>query len=264
MSCPPDDYDMSTEGAGMSSSNDVVDPLLLEHARRIRQNAFLYEIYRDAYQRLASELPQPAYGRVLEIGSGGGFLKSVLPHVVTSDCVTGPGIDRAVDACALSASFEANSLDAIAAYNVFHHLPNVEAFLTGAEHVLRSGGRIVLVEPWFTPIGQWFYRAIHHEPVGLDPEDWTVHGAGRLEGANSRLPTSVFLDGRARLAQLAPRLHVVRCTPFQKWLYLWSGGLRLNTRVPAGVARVLLRLDRVTSSLDTLFAIFALIIVEKR
>jgi hypothetical protein len=97
----------------------------------------------------------------------------------------------------------------------------------------------------------------------MDPKDWSIRGKGRLEGANSRLPTSVFLDGRVRIAEIAPTLHVAQCVPFHKWLYLWSGGLRLNTRVPATVARALLKLDRITSAFDGLFSIFALIIVEK-
>jgi SAM-dependent methyltransferase len=241
-----------------------IDPLLLEHTRRIRQNAFLYLIYQDVYNRISAELPCDAYPRVLEIGSGGGFLKSWLPHLVTSDCVAGPGIDQVVDACNLTASFGPSSLDAITAYNVFHHLPNAEGFLRGAESVLRPGGRIVLVEPWFTPVGQWFYRAIHHEPVILDSNDWTISGEGRLDGANSRLPTSVFLDGRARLLQVAPELRVERCQPFHKWLYLASGGLRLNTRIPNALARLLLRLDRATTRFDHILGIFALIVVQKR
>lgn len=241
-----------------------MDPLLLEHTRRIRQNAFLYLIYRDVYARIATQLPHDTYPRVLEIGSGGGFLRSCLPHVVTSDCVAGPGIDRVVDACDLRASFAAGSLDAITAYNVLHHLPDIGAFLQGAERVLRAGGRIVVVEPWFTPIGQWFYRAIHHEPVIMDPNDWGIRGMGRLEGANSRLPTSVFRDGLIRLAQITPELRLERCAPFHKWLYLLSGGLRLNTRIPTSVARLLLTIDGATAAFDNLFAIFALIVVQKR
>lgn len=255
----------STGTQPQSTTNDQsIDPLLLEHTQRIRKNAFLYQIYQDVYQRIGRELPLVSHPRVLEIGSGGGFLKASLPHVITSDCIAGPGIDQVVDACNLRASFDEGSLDAITAYNVFHHLPNVEDFLRGAEQVLRSGGRIVLVEPWFTPVGQWFYRAIHHEPVILDPNDWTIEGQGRLGGANSRLPTSVFHDGHRRIAQVAPELGVVYCQPFHKWLYLLSGGLRLNTRVPAKIAQALLSLDRATAKLDGFFAIFALIVVQKR
>lgn len=257
------------QGSWPNQSNEPepsssVDPLLEDHSRRIRANVLLRYIYEDAYQRILAEVPAEQYPRTLEIGTGGGFFKEFAPHITTSDCIAGPSIDRVVDACNLQGSNEPNSLDAIVGFNVFHHLPDAVGFLKGAEAVLRSGGRIAFVEPWLTPVGQWFYRAIHHEPVILDPDDWSIKGEGRLGGANSRLPTSVFLDGQQRMRQVAPGLSVVKCQPFHKWLYLFSGGLRLNTRVPGPIARGLLRLDQATSALDPIFGIFAVIVVERR
>ena len=254
----------SSQRSTATPASDGPDPLLREHTSMIRGNALLNAIYVDVYARLMEEVPLAQFPSVLEIGSGAGFLKQVAPHVTTTDCIAGPGIDRVVDACRLPDDLPEGSLDAIVAFDVFHHLPDVVGFLTGVETVLRPGGRLVLVEPWFTPVGQWFYRALHHEPVLLDPEAWRIEGEGRLGGANSRLPTSVFRDGTRRLARVAPSLTVLRCTPFHKWLYLLSGGLRLNTRVPAGVARVLLRIDRATARLDPLLGIFAVIVVERR
>ncbi len=241
----------------------VTDPDLLSHAQRIRANRFLYAIYLDVYGRLLAEVPRERFPRLLEIGSGAGFLREVAPHVITSDCVAGPGIDRVVDACRLEASFAPAALDAIVAFDVFHHLPDVEGFLRGAARVLRPGGRIALVEPWFTPLGQWFYRLLHHEPSVLDPDDWTLRGEGRLGGANSRLPTSVFGDGLERLRRVVPELRVVKRAPCHKWLYLLSGGLRFNTHVPRAVGDWLLWLDRRTAALDALAGIFAVIVVER-
>jgi len=240
-----------------------IDPDLLCHARRIRANRLLHAIYLDIYGRLLAEVPRERFPRLLEIGSGAGFLREIAPHVMTSDCVAGPGIDRVVDACRLEASFEPASLDAIVAFDVFHHLPDVEGFLRGAARVLRPAGRIALVEPWFTPIGQWFYRLLHHEPSVLDPDDWTLRGEGRLGAANSRLPTSVFGDGLERLRRVVPELTVIKRAPFHKWLYLLSGGLRLNTRVPRAVGDALLWLDRRTAAVDPVAGIFAIIVVER-
>jgi hypothetical protein len=121
----------------------------------------------------------------------------------------------------------------------------------------------VLIEPWFTPLGQWFYRVLHHEPVIMDPDDWSIRGSGRMEGANSRLPTSVFRDSDARFARDFPELRIVKREPFHKWLYLLSGGLRLNTRVPARVARWLVRTDSRVKSGDEFAGIFGEIVVER-
>lgn len=230
---------------------------------RIRQNAFLEEIYLDFYARILAEIPASAFPRTLELGSGGGFLRQLAPHVVTSEPVEVRGVARVVDACELSAAFGPGELDAICAVNVFHHLPDVTRFLHGAERVLRPAGRLVLIEPYYTPVGQWFHRALHHEPYVNDPSFWGIVGQGRLAGANTRLPTSVFRDSDARFGREFPALRIVRRQPFHKWLYLLSGGLRLNTRVPRFVARRLVEVDRRTVTGNDVFAIFAVIVVER-
>jgi SAM-dependent methyltransferase len=253
----------------MTAEQYGVDPGTAENEIRqdgakIRQNALLAEIYRDIYTRIAAEIPADAYPRLLELGSGGGFFRDFAPHVVTSECVAVAGIDRTVDACRIDEAFQENSLDAIAGFNVFHHLPDVAQFLRGSSRVLRPGGRLCLIEPWFTPLGQWFYRAIHHEPSRLDPDDWRLVGEGRLGGANSRLPTSVFRDSDARFGREFPELRIVKREPFHKWLYLFSGGLRLNTRIPRPAAKLLTDLDHRIELGNRLLGIFGLIVVERR
>lgn len=232
-------------------------------AGRIRRNRLLDGIYRDVYRRILDEVPAERFPRLLELGSGGGFFKDFAPHALTSECVQTPRVDLVVDACAIDTHFEPESLDAITAFNVFHHLPDATGFLAGASKVLRVGGRIAMIEPWFTPVGQWFYRALHHEPWVADPDDWSLRGHGRLGGANSRLPTSVFRDSDARFEREFPALRIVKREPFHKWLYLASGGLRLNTRIPEGVARRLIALDRAVRLGDGLTGLFATVVVER-
>ena len=97
----------------------------------------------------------------------------------------------------------------------------------------------------------------------MDPNDWSISGEGRLLGANSRLPTSVFRDSEARFRETFPALRIVSRTPFHKWLYLLSGGLRLNTRIPRSAARALIALDRRVHAGDEQTGLFARVIVEK-
>ena len=251
---------MSTYGVELGAASQEIS----QDAAKIRKNALLEEIYNDVYSRIAAEIPAHAYPRLLELGSGGGFFREFAPHAITSECVDVPGIDRTVDACRIQESFADGALDAVAGFNVFHHLPNAAGLLSGASRVLRKGGRLCLVEPWFTPLGQWFYRAIHHESSILDADDWGIVGEGRLEGANSRLPTSVFRDSSERFAREFPELEIVKLEPFHKWLYLASGGLRLNTRVPRALARGLVTLDRRIHLGNRMTGLFALIVVERR
>ncbi len=247
----------------VSAMSTDAEQEITQDGGRIRANALLHAIYQDVYRRILEEVPPRRFPRLLELGSGGGFFKQSAPHAMTSECVPVAAVERVVDACRIEAHFGPGDLDAIAAFNVFHHLPDAAGFLRGASTVLRPGGRIVLIEPWFTPVGQWFYRALHHEPSVLDPGDWSIRGEGRLAGANSRLPTSVFRDSDARFAREFPALRIVKRQPFHKWLYLASGGLRLNTRVPGFLARRLVDADRALTLGDRTLGLFATIVVER-
>jgi SAM-dependent methyltransferase len=232
-------------------------------AARIRANGLLHAIYGDVYQRLIDAVPATQYPRLLEVGSGGGFLREFAPHAVTSECVPAPGVDRVVDACRIAEAFEPDSLDAVVAFDVFHHLPDAAGFLRGCRTVLRPGGRLVLVEPWYTPVGRYFHMVLHHEPYIDAPDDWRVVGEGRMAAANTRLPTSVFRDSDARWPSEFPGLQIVERRPFHKWLYLLSGGLRFNTRLPASAAHWLVALDRRVETGNDTLGLFARIVVEK-
>jgi len=234
-----------------------------EDARKIRQNPLLFAIYESIYRRMLAEVPPQRYPRLLDLGSGGGFFKDYAPHVISTEFVDVPGMDRTVDATRLGDAFQPSALDAICAFNVFHHLPDPVAFLRGASVVLRPGGRVVLIEPWFTPIGQWFYRWLHHEPYLADPDEWRIVGEGRLAGANSRLPTSVFRDSDERFRREFPELSILKREPMHKWLYLLSGGLRLNTHVPRFLAERLVALDDRVRLGNEQLGIFAVIVVER-
>jgi len=259
---PCDPPGLAVKAYGFHSA--LAESEIREDAAKLRRNALLEEIHRDVYRRILAEVPAARFPRLLEVGSGGGFFRDFAPHAITSECVGVEGIDKVVDACRLSDFFEAGSLDAISGFNVFHHLPDAAGFLKGACRVLRPGGRIALVEPWFTPAGQWFYRVLHHEPYRKNPDDWSLAGEGRLAAANSRLPTSVFRDSGPRFAREFPELAVLKRESFHKWLYLLSGGLRLNTRVPRPIARRLVNADRRTKAGNEWFGIFATIVLEKR
>ncbi|HVT05242.1 MAG TPA: hypothetical protein VHL58_17905, partial [Thermoanaerobaculia bacterium] len=86
-------------------------------AQKIRRNPLLHEIYRDVYARIVAELPRGA-NRILEIGSGGGFLEDFIPGLITSELEPVQGIDQVLDACRLEAYFEEASLDCITGFNV--------------------------------------------------------------------------------------------------------------------------------------------------
>ena len=237
---------------------------ILTDAGKIRRNRLLYEIYVDVYDRILSEVPRERFPRLLEIGSGGGFLRSFAAHATTTEFVPAPGVDLVLDACRIGKELPAESLDAVVAFDVFHHLPDPSGFLGGLQSVLRPGGRLVLVEPWATPLGQWFFRLLHHEPWHPDPDRWTVVGSGRLSGANSRLPCNVFRDRPERFAREFPRLRIVKAQPFHKWLYLLSGGFSRGQMLPDCLYPAVRLGEKALTPLNHLLGMFMKIQIRRR
>ena len=68
-------------------------------ARRevILAKPLLLRFYRDAYRFFVETSREAPPGLRLEIGSGAGFLKSVMPDAITSDFLSVPGIDLVAD-----------------------------------------------------------------------------------------------------------------------------------------------------------------------
>ena len=85
--------------------------LIRIHRELIQRKPFLRSLYREHYRELKKCLDGAPAGPIIEIGSGGGFLKEILPAVVTTDLEPDPDLDRAMTAESLD--FPDGSLAAI-------------------------------------------------------------------------------------------------------------------------------------------------------
>jgi len=82
---------------------------------------FLKKIYEKWYDSVSKSLPLNITGPVLEIGSGGGFLKEFIPGLISSEIFRIPGIEITLDGEKLP--FKNASLRGIVMIDVFHHIP---------------------------------------------------------------------------------------------------------------------------------------------
>lgn len=210
--------------------------------RRIRSKRALERWYRECYAKFAACVARcPAQGTVLELGSGAGFLKEVLPEVVTSDVLPYAGIDRVVDAARLP--FAAGSLRAILLLNVLHHMPDVEAFFREALRCLVPGGRIFLVDQQLGWISTPILRHLHHEPCDPHAERWSFASSGPLSGANGALAWIVFLRDRALFERRFPQLRIAALRPHSPLRYFLAGGLKGWSLLPGAAFPLASALD---------------------
>lgn len=122
-------------------------------------DAGIYEICKEDYPYIASELEKEEYEDLLDCGCGTGPMISLLYEKDSSKKYTGlditprmievaknkklEGVNWIVGDCE-NLPFEENSFDAIICSNSFHHYPNPEKFFESAKRVLRPGGRLIL------------------------------------------------------------------------------------------------------------------------
>ncbi|NMW17441.1 MAG: class I SAM-dependent methyltransferase [Chlorobiaceae bacterium] len=242
----------------MTRGMDIDDPdTTALRLQIIQSKPFLRKLYEEWYQQIATHFSPLAH--VLELGSGAGFLKSFMPNLITSELFPTPGVELVIDAQSIALSDA--SLDGIVMTDVLHHLPDCNSFFLEAARVIRSGGHIVMIEPWNTPWSSWVYTHLHHEPFKVNAVDWRIPSAGPLSGANGALPWIIFHRDRAIFEKLYPKLRLVSIAPFMPFAYLLSGGVSLRSLLPGWMYRFIRSLEKHTN--ESSHAMFAMIIVER-
>jgi SAM-dependent methyltransferase len=132
----------------------------------------LRKIYKTFYSMIAAEMNTHASGGlVVELGSGMGNIKTVIPHCITTDIFPNPWLDRQENAYHLS--FESGSVSTLILFDVWHHLRFPGSALKEFHRVLSPGGCLILFEPAISWFGLLVYGLLHHEPVALHaPVSW--------------------------------------------------------------------------------------------
>lgn len=232
----------------------------LEHAGIIRKKYFLRKLYTTWYQELFSVIPDISGKKVVELGSGGGFLKEFAPTVITSDFLDLPVNDMTFSA--LCMPFENQSLDALLMIDTFHHLPDARLFLKEVNRTLKPEGKMVMIEPANSLWGRWIYRHFHHEPF-IPEGDWTIPESGPLSGANGALPWIVFERDAKLLEHEFPDLAVRWIRYHTPFLYLVSGGVSYRQLLPDFSYALVNLLDRWSTALSSQLSMFMTIVVEK-
>jgi SAM-dependent methyltransferase len=195
-------------------------------------------------KQLADEASVPAgrSGLLVELGSGGSYLKELEPSVLTSDVEEGIA-EQVIDGRKLP--FADNSVRALFLSHVFHHIPDVGQFLAEAQRVLVPGGVISLVEVANTPMGSLVFRYFHPEPFKPEEREWNFQQSSAMMDANQALAWMVFVRDRAKFVSRFPELRL-ETTEYLPWFsYLVSGGVTRKPFVPESWTSAILGLDRV-------------------
>jgi len=230
------------------------------HGRIILKKPFLRKTYLGFYRQFSEAACLLPGQKAVEIGSGGGFLKKVMPQVTTSDVLPATGVDICFSAEKIP--FDDNSVDAFFMLNVFHHIKDPRAFLSEAVRCLKPGGSIVMIEPANTAWGRLIYKTFHHEVFDV-AAGWHVEGSGPLSGSNSAMPYIVFIRDREKFEAEFSTLKIsgLYChTPFS---YLISGGFSIRQLLPGCLFGLVRTGEYILSPLNNYLGMFMTIKLVK-
>ncbi len=136
-----------------------------EHRRAWESNAVLRRCYQSYYERVREALPARELGPWVELGSGPGLAAEFIPDLLLTDIVQAPWHARQAAAEALP--FADGELGALVLFDVLHHVADPAGFFAEATRVLRPGGRIVVLEPYISPLSHVIYGRFHPELVDM-------------------------------------------------------------------------------------------------
>lgn len=230
------------------------------HKQIIQKKPFLTNIYLDFYNEFKKTLKTIPNGLLVELGSGSGFLKEVIPNVITTDLFSSPNIDIVLSGTKLP--FKDNSVSAFFLQNVLHHIKEPRAFFTEVNRCLVKKGRVIMIEPYIGLWGKFIYSNFHHEPLDTNA-GWEIRKTGRLTGANQALPWIIFFRDRKRFEQLFPNLKITRLLPHTPFRYIISGGLSMRQLLPSFTYNFVKFLEIICSPLNKHLGMFITIELYK-
>jgi SAM-dependent methyltransferase len=202
----------------------------------------------------------------VELGTGAGFFRTLRPNLITSDVRKAPNIDLELDA--QNMSLQSESVRSMYAINVFHHLPNPDAFFSELCRVLSHGGGCILIEPHIGFASAMLHKYLHtDERFEPNAPNWsTTTIGGPLSGANQALAYIVFVRDLEQFNKLyGQHLEIIfHGYSLNALRYFFSGGLNFRQLLPSLVEPVLRFVEWTGGPLARYWSLHQIIVIRKR
>jgi SAM-dependent methyltransferase len=220
-------------------------------------------LYTGWFNRIVDELAR-VEGPTVELGCGIGTFKEFRPDTIATDVVATPWTDEVVDAERLP--YGDTSVANFVLVDVLHHLPRPGRFFDEAARTLTPGGRVVLVEPYCSPLSTPLYKRLHSERTDLSADpfgDEDQSGSDPFD-SNQALPTLTFWRNPRRFAERHPEFHISRRDRFALLAYPLSGGFTGRRLAPYRLLGPLMLAERLLRPLASFAAFRCLVVLERR
>ena len=230
-----------------------------------RRKPLLQLIYRDFYKLLSDNLQYGIKGPIVEIGSGIGSLKEIIPNCVCTDIFGNPWVDRIENVYDLS--FEDEEISNVIMFDVFHHIRYPGTALDEIRRTLCNNGRLIIFEPYISLLGLLVYGLMHDEPINMRkdiswhaPEDFDIAKDTYYAAQGNAM--RIFVTNKYR--ELLRDWKQVVNKRISSVSYIASGGFSKPQLYPVCLYPAMKLVDRCCNLLPWLFATRILVVLEKQ
>jgi SAM-dependent methyltransferase len=229
----------------------------------LRTKPSLRRVYEQVYAKMLAAADEyvPGHRVAIELGSGGGFLPELAPSIVASDIRYLSGLDLVFDA--QHAPFRTGSVDVVYGMHVIHHIPRIRLFFAELERVLRPGGALVVVEPYWSPMAKVMYKRFHPEPFDEQAATWEFESTDPMS-SNQAMSYLLLERDRETFEREFPALEVIELGAFGGPSYILTGGIWKQRLLPDAVLARLWDLEDDTSFWRDTAALHHLFVLRRR
>jgi len=232
-----------------------------DYQRIWHEKPVLRTIYNDLYRKIEGAVCE---GDILEIGGGIGNLNLSYGEFVRSDIQYSLGVDVVTDAHQLP--FNSGAFSNIILFDVLHHIQCPLLFFAEARRVLRSGGRVIMVEPGITPVSGLLYKMVHEEPVDIN---WNMSAPCEINAdrdpyeSNQAIPTILFKRDYKRFVREVGGFKIKQADWLSLFAYPLSGGFKSWSLIPNICVKPLLNIEeKLLPLLGGLMAFRLMVVLE--
>jgi SAM-dependent methyltransferase len=221
-------------------------------------------VYRSFHEKIAAEIDPAVGGPIVEIGSGIGAIKDVIPQCVTTDIFPNPWLDRVENAYALS--FPDASVGHLILFDVWHHLRYPGTALREFRRVVAPAGRLILFEPAISLLSRLAFGCFHAEPIAMRRRiEWEAPAPFHPEQvdyyAAQGNATRHFWRGDAK--PLLTGWTIVHVEPITSLRYLATGGFSGPMLARPRLFRILGAFERAAARWPRVFATRLLVTLKR-
>lgn len=218
---------------------------LFRQRENIINNSGLRSYFSFLYKIVNQELEK--FDSILEVGAGAAISEIFLEQrIVRTDILPFNDFDVMGHCSMENLPFKESQFDAVLAFDSIHHSEKPSKSILELLRVTREGGKIILVEPFVSPLSYLPYKMLHHEDTS-----WDFREKGSIELSSRNLNPAMGDQGVSRfiINQLSnwrstnfPKL-TVSITYLSPFSFFATGGVSSPLKTPKIFVNFLIQVE---------------------